>query len=416
MSAAHRVEPGVNHGGVRQDQQRTPFPVLDVEPPPRSWKARALRGALVAAAVAIVAGGAYGIASSVAGGSHPSAAARVVVMTDDGRLALVTLGQAETKPVPRLGPYQQIPPAISADGRYLVADDGTVIALSSHGVSVKPANVRIDPSRQQSSFASPLADHDGAVVVLDEPVIGPPTPTTQIAVLPLASGRPISLGGGDVASGDPQALGAIVSVAAPGPAPATTDDGPGQPADARVERRDVGRVPVILGTAPSLEKALGEPTTQPVALDSFPDAAGDLIAITVTPVKGNGGEGIVVVDRSGHVVSVLSPHSGAYASSSLAWSPDSSEIAFGVALPADAGAGIGVWAVGRGFTSRDDPQPGVSPAGCLWSPDGVTILCQVFGPSGSDDWVEAVAAGGPVADIAAPGALLAWLPRPKASQ
>lgn len=390
-----------------------PFPALDAEPPPRSWQARASIVAATTIVALALAGAGYGIASWIgSGGGRGPAGARVVVLTGDGQLGLVTPGSARVVVFPLAGEFQAIPPAVSADGRFLVGSNGTIVALSTRGLSVAHTAVTIDASRQRPSYANPLADRDRAVVIIGDSPLGPDVASAPITVTTIDAGRVVALGTGIEAAGDPQALGAFVSVAAPGIPPATSEPSQGEAADSRVERRDAGQPPVLLGTASSLEKALGARDIQPVSLEPVPDATGDLIAIAVSPTSGSGQAGLVVVDRAGHVRAVLPPASGVGADSGVVWSPDGTALAFGVALPSGQGAGVGVWTVGHRFSSRVDPNPAASPAGCQWSPDGAPILCDVLLPGDQVGLVEAGAAGGPLTDLAAPGQVLAWLPQP----
>ena len=118
--------------------------------------------------------------------------------------------------------------------------------------------------------------------------------SNPISVVPLATGRAVSLGAGDQVAGDPQAPGAFVSVAAPAAPSASIQGG----ADAQIVLRDAGRPPVLLATAAALNSDLGYARSLPASLDPVPSPSGSEVAVAVRP-EGASVTGIVILNRTG---------------------------------------------------------------------------------------------------------------------
>jgi hypothetical protein len=397
---------------LAEQTERKRFPALDPEPPPASVARRVaicagwLAGAAVLSALVLL------IAAVYPGGTHRVSPAvgpvkgKVALLTPNRQLAVVTPGSPKPMVLPSLG-YEQYYPDPTSDGRFLVAGDGTVIALSHTGMSVVRTAVSLDLSTQKPPGGDALADHDQAMVVLTEVATGTYTSTTHAGLAVLSSGRFTDLGLADTAAGDPAALGVFVSVPAPGPPVASTSVSFGQP-DTRVELRDVGHPVMVLASATELSKSVGLAASDPVSLSPMPDPTGDRIAIGVSPVTGNGTEGIAVVDRSGHVLGAVPASEGPPPGFGVSWAPADDSLAFPVMTAS--GAGVAVWSVGEALTVRSGPVTAALPGQCQWSPDGATILCVVLEAGNQPAWEVADGGGGPVTALAAPGSLLSWLP------
>jgi hypothetical protein len=331
----------------------------------------------------------------------------VLLGTNDA-LALSEVDGTSMTSLASLGHYPNQGLAMTADGRYLVASGGTVIAVHGAMLSIQPTHAVVT-AQQTTTGPDPMADHDQDLVIVQQSGSGP------VSVVPLATGKPVGLGTADVAEGDPQQAGVFVSVPS-GPAgpPGPLTGGPVQsqlPPDGSIELRDAGRPAVVLATASSLNRALGENPARHVTLAPYPSPDGNRVAITVTDASGTSlTEGIVVIDRGGHLEYTLPAGSDPAAGQGLAWSPDGRSLAF-VAIGPSSSAVV-VWAPGRPPMARADPTPGDMPLHCLWAPDGSTVLCATFLADRTLDWNVAGANGGPVLAITAIGQPVAWLPSP----
>jgi hypothetical protein len=335
----------------------------------------------------------------------------VLTLTSNGTLALSDLSGSEVVTrLPEFGRYNKVPPSMAIDGRYLVAPNGTVIAINGRRLTTISTHA-VATARESPADPDPFADHDGALVLTDAGGGADGTAAAHITVVSLATGRRMSLGIANTAAGDPQQAGAFVSVAS-GPTPppdvAGVVSGPPLIPDGRVELRDSGRPTVVLATAATLNRALGQAGRTPVALTPYPSPDGDHVAISVTDATGAGSsEGVVIVDRSGRVGPVLPAAVGPAPGEVVTWSPSGSALAYGT--PGLGTSGLAVWAPGRPPIIRPSPTPGDQPVRCLWSPNGTSVICETFLPTGTLGWNTAGARGGPITAIAAPGPLLAWL-------
>lgn len=384
------------------------FPAVDPEPPPRPWYSRAARAAGALGAAVLIAGAALAIARSVGHDGHQAASlsgsgAHVLTVSASGTLEVSDPSGGHVTPLPALGRYGNAPPSVSLDGRYLVAANGSLIAINGPRLVIVPTHA-VPSARESPAAPDALADHDRALVLTT-------TPAGQVSVVSLATGGAVSLGVADAVAGDPQQPGAFVSVASgptPPPAVAGVASGPPLIPDGRVELRDSGRRTVVLATTASLEQALGDRSRDPVALAPYPSPAGDRVAISVTDATGAGSsEGIVIVSRTGRIEAALPASLGPAPGGEPAWSPTGNTLAYGA--PGLASSGLAVWTPGRPPVIRPDPTPGDQPVRCVWSPNGASIMCEMFLPGGTLDWDTAAADGGRIAAFAAPGPLLAWL-------
>jgi hypothetical protein len=73
-----------------------------------------------------------------------------------------------------------------------------------------------------------------------------------------------------------------------------------------------------------------------------------------------------------------------------------------------------IWTIGRPAVTSVLPASNLSAAGagygeCIWSPDGMSILC---GGAAGGGWAIAKAAGGRLAAVHGPGFPVAWLAAP----
>ena len=412
--------------------ERRRFPALDPEPPPRRWYERAARFATVVAVAGAVAAGVVFVVRVIGHSGRPAApigpvtgtasrVGRVALVSTDGSVALSDVDGTHLTTLHSLRRYPDQLLALSIDGRYLVASDGTIIAVQGGGVSIQQAHAVVT-TQQMEAMPDPLANRDQDLIVgpassiglapwdpFQERIFEPVHFAGTVSAIPFGTGKPVGLGIADAAAGDPQQVGAFVSVPSGESPHAAVNEGVPAP-DARVELRDVGRPAVILATADSLNSALGQKPGGRVSLVPFPTPDGDRVAITVTDASEAGtSEGIVVLDRSGHVQYTLSAGSAPEAGQALAWSPDGRSLAF--MSQGSTSSDVVVWVPGQRPLIRADPTPDDVPIRCLWAPDASAVLCATQPPDGSVDWNVAGARGGPVVAITARGLPVAWLPR-----
>jgi hypothetical protein len=300
---------------------------------------------------------------------------------------------------------------VAADERFLLSGIHTLITATGPLPTPVDSNVLFSPAMTPVR-TSPFADHDRAVVVLT----GGSAPTTSaVSLVLVADGATLALGEADQAAGDPQSLGAFLTVAAP--TQPNVDGWHSGPYDTAVELRDPGRS-TLLATSASLNRALGQNPDRPVALRIVPDSAGNKLAVVIEPAASTGPDAaLVVLDRRGRVLNVLNRGAGPVRGSVPSWSPDGAALAYHTVTPG--GAAIAVWPIGGPVHLRVAPNPDTSFAGCLWAPDNSRVLCSTG--SKSPQWIFVPAHGGPLITITAPTFVggfsrplrpVAWLPGP----
>jgi hypothetical protein len=395
--------------------ERARFPALDPEPPPRPWYQRVVRFVAAAAAFAAMILAAIVAVHAVGQKGAPKAAppsgpagrlGRIVLLGSNDELALSEVDGTHMTFLVSLGHYPNQGLAMSADGRYLVTSGGTIIGVHQGRLSIQPSQAKVG-AQLATTAPDPLADHDRDLVLVQQAGTG------AVAVVPVATGKPVELGVADVAEGDPQQAGVFVSVPTGRllPQTGTSYYQVSVPPDGRVELRDVGHPSVVLATASWLNRALGQGPARQVALAPYPSPDGNRVAITVMDASGSfNNEAIVILDRNGRPEYTLPAGLGPAAGQGLAWSPDGRSLAF-VAIGA-ASSAVVVWTPGRPPITRVDPTPGDMPLRCLWAPDGSAVLCATWLADRSLDWNVADAGGGPVLAITAIGQPVAWLANP----
>jgi hypothetical protein len=399
---------------------RARFPALDPEPPPRPWWWRA---AVAAAVLAVAAGVAAAVAfwpfsarSARAGTAArppglPAAIdrGRIVALNPAGYLALSDPDGTRVTRVSALGDAGQSV-AAAPDDRYLSLGNGQ-LAVVRNGATLAayPSKVPLS-SQYAAAWPDSFANHDRDLIMLLD--YGDSAYSTQnpVTAFSLATGSSSSLGTADSTAGDPQSVGAFVSVAAPVSASVTaTQVSP----DSRIELRDAGRPAVVLATAGALDRALGQSRNNPVQLVPYPDPQGDKVAVVVQPVAGSpDGSGIVVLGRAGRVLAAAATPFGVQGVP--AWSPSGTEIAY--VSTGNTGPALFLWTIGRPAAARAFPSAAsaASAAGsyswCVWSPDGRSVLCASTVPGNRGDWVVASSSAGMMLAVRGPGLPLAWLP------
>ncbi len=333
------------------------FPAVDSEPPAHSrrhWPALAVAAVVAAALVAFTANW------LAAAPKPPSPPGRVASVTQQSTVVLSDADGTHVTTVAGVNVRGGALPAASPDGRYLVLDDGTILAGNDGRLDVHPTPLEVS-ARTAIPF-SPFADRDRAVVTLTEGRFGGRTTTAGVSVTNLVSGQVTSLGVADYAAGDPRQIGAFVSVAASQTASGVIPTG-----DTTVELRDASVPPLVIATAASLSAILGQQPAQAVTLVPYPDPQGDKVAVVISSASGGG---IVVVDRSGQVVA----STDIPATANPAWSPNGASLAYPIAGPN--GPQIAVWAIG---TQRPATRPVAYATGSLGA-----IVCDP--PKGLGCW------------------------------
>jgi hypothetical protein len=373
---------------------------------------RAVKAAVIAcAAVALALAGTLvalhtGSSSHRAGAALPSGATsgRILAQDADGRVVLVD--PATDRVVGSAG-FGSIAGGMvmAADRRFVTTLRGDLLAVNNVG--------RLDPTDVPRITGAALLGGPGTFAAGDTAVIvvassGEQLHTGVISALVLQGGRSVGLGIADEAAGDPQALGAFVSVASPASSRAVPVGGYLGLGDSRVELRDAGQPPRVLATAAQVNTALGQPAGQPVHLNLFPNPAGTAVAVTANPPLGaEHNVGAVIIDRAGRLVAVVPATVGPAEYSWLSWSPDGRSLAYQTGTPG--GASVAVWREGGRTLIRTAPDNRAAFGYCLWSPDGSAILCPTS-ESARDDWDQGAADGGELFAVPAPGTPIVWLP------
>ena len=338
-----------------------------------------------------------------AAGPAVRAGGRVVFVTPSGDLALANADGSHIARASSLGVVGNALGA-SPDHRYLSLVNGQVISIRRGPVLASyPAKVPLS-SNATVALPDPFAGHERFVVRLMD--YGDPTQSASnpISVVSIATGRSVSLGTGDQVEGDPVANGVFASLAAPprGSAVALQTN-----PDARVVLRDAGRPQAVLATAGVLSHAVGLARSLPVSLAVYPAPSGAEVAVTVRPASGGSDGGVVILSRSGRIVTTLRARGLAGpALGAPVWSGSGRALAYLRASSSGAPA-LTVWSGGGRILIHPLPSSAGRYGACVWSPDGRSVLC----PAGSgSEWVVVPAAGGPPGVAHGPGSPVAWLP------
>jgi hypothetical protein len=285
----------------------------------------------------------------------------------------------------------------AADSRYVATSNGLLLSVGAHG--------QLSATRMRNVSASTwspagLSDHDQYIALENSNGSSGPG-ENSIDLTSLATGKSRSLGTGDTISGDPAAVGVIVSL----PAVSVTTGAPtnGLWPDGSVVLRDEGSKDVLLGTATQLNADVHLAAGALTRFQPQPDPAGDKIAIVVQP-DDRGSAGVVVLTRTGRKLYALGGL-GSYAAAS--WSPSGRSLAIATQDPD--GSVLHIWNAGGGTSVQ--PFPGHADYGdCVWSPDGARILCALVGQhSNGEQWAVASARGGPMVVTKGPGYPIRWL-------
>ncbi len=328
---------------------------------------------------------------------------RVVFVTPAGELALAN---PDGSHLTRASSFGAVGNSVGAspDDHYLSLLNGQVISVRpGPELASYPAKVQLS-SLTTVALPDPFADHERAVVMLSD--FGDPTQSASnpISVVSIATGRSVSLGTGDQVEGDPAADGAFATVTAPSRASATVLTG--NP-DARVVLRDAGRPQAVLATAGALSHALGLARNLPVSLAVYPAPSGAEVAVTVRPAAGGSDGGLVILRRSGRIITTLRARGGTGPAPGVpVWSVSGRALAYLSASTSGAPA-LSVWSGGGRISISPLPSSAGRYGTCVWSPDGRSVLCPAAGGS---EWVVAPAAGGRPAVARGPGFPVAWLP------
>jgi hypothetical protein len=289
------------------------------------------------------------------------------------------------------------------DRRFITTLQGDLLAIDNGGLLDHVPSPRIT----QALLGGPgtFAAGDRAVIVVasgDDQLR-----TGAISALILENRRMVALGTADEAAGDPQTVGAFVSVARPG-APSRFPAGGylGLP-DSQVERRDAGQPAVRLATAAQLNTALRQPANRPVHLSVYPNPAGTAVAVVLNPPQGGARNvGVVVLDRGGNVIGIVPPPIGPFEYTWPSWSPDGRSLAYPSASAG--GTSLTIWRQTGQLLIRIAPDNGATFGYCLWSPDGSAILCPTD-QAAQDNWDQGGANGGRLFATPAPGTPITWL-------
>ncbi|MGH9057761.1 MAG: hypothetical protein ACRDYY_18170 [Acidimicrobiales bacterium] len=311
---------------------------------------------------------------------------------------------------------------VSPDGRYITDSWGDL--LGTEGWRVVPNNIdsELDPSAQLA--AAPFSDGGRVLVSLSTGATAPgaSAPVADVSLVWPSDHHVIPLGPADDAAGDPRTPGAFVTVAASPLEPGGLYERP--VADSAVEVVDVGVPARTVVTSDMLNRDLRHPSATPVNLTVYPDPAGDKVAVVVSPVDSTQGAfpagiqgGVVILDRSGHLIGVGPPLNGPgrwQDTSHPVWSPQGRSLVYAPLMAS--GSAIAEWTTGGGFRTRPVADLATS-ASCLWAPNSAAILCPTdTGPGPGEHWLVGRTNNGRFVSVAAPGVPVAWVPSGAASQ
>jgi hypothetical protein len=370
------------HGaGSPEIQPRPRFPALDPEPPRSPW--RILRRVAIPVVVLLAVGLGYTLrsqpgpdpksrAAAAAAGVRPgqpgapALSGIVLAVTPAGYLTETDLATGKVEVLRKLGLFDTTPPpVVSPDGKYLVdADTGKLVSLDSPlGPSSAPNKLLFQPGNQPAFLLDPWSDHDASVGILQYSSVYNSESSVQIQSV--RTGAAYNLGSLDNAAGDPQRTGAFVTL--PADSPPSEE---GIQADASLVLRDAGRPRRLLATAAALGHDIGMVKSTPLTLLPVPNPQGTMVAVQVGSMTSNGPGGIVVLSRTGRVLGVQPATPGGMWS--LSWSAAGRTLAY---LGQGAtGTEITRWEVGQQTMTTDLNASGAV-SGCLWSPEGQSLLC-----------------------------------------
>ncbi|MGH9057020.1 MAG: hypothetical protein ACRDYY_14335, partial [Acidimicrobiales bacterium] len=267
------------------------FPALDPEPAHRPWLSilgpwavLAIIGAVIAAVVVGLGGSSHPKPRAAPVGPLAGARGRIISFSyQDGEFSISAVDGSDVRPLPSIGRLASGRAGLfaSPDRRFLATTSGQVYSLGSGTPVIEHTQIHLGGNQILEGFA----DGDKALLVTDQ------TPYAALSAVTIPGGKVTSLGTADTAAGDPQHIGAFVSVAgAPIPLPSQQGFQPNeQQPDVRVELRDAGGPAVVLGTAASLNKVLGMDPAEPVTLTAVPGPAGDKVAVIIGLANAAGG-------------------------------------------------------------------------------------------------------------------------------
>ncbi len=328
---------------------------------------------------------------------------RVVAQDPTGNLVLTQVNGTGVVALPRVGAAGGEVVVAALDRRFLATVRGAVAAVN--GAGLGQAQIPVLTKAAVLGGPDTFADGDRALIVAATG--NSELDSGAVSAITLTDHQSVDLGIADEAAGDPQAVGAFVSV----PAQPTQSPPPGGylgVPDSRVERRDAGRPAAVLATAAQLNADLGQKPAQPVHLSVFPNPSGDAVAVLVNPPTAGGSNvGMVILDRSGRPMGVVRTGVGPVEYDRPAWSPDGRSLVY--ATLGSSGTAVAIWSEGHVLLVRTAPDNGADFGYCLWSPDASAILCPTFA-SARVDWDMGLARGGPLFSVPAPGTPIIWLP------
>lgn len=327
---------------------------------------------------------------------------RIIAEAEDGTLFL-SHPDGSHRTAMRLHPF------VANAKPVLVEGDGEVVSLAQKGFSgalyAGPSSA-VPAGGESDSFA------DGAKAVIVMAGEAGPGSSSPVSMVTLAAGDTISLGIANDAEGDPETLGAFVSLAAPDQTPEPTAGIDGL-ADTEIALRDRGGRTVVLATTAQLDHDADQDPSEPINLTLFPDRDGTKIAVLLNPIGDReGNAAMVILDRHGHLLGTVGRGEGPTEYTTPYWSPDGDSLAY--ATFGSVGTTLAV--LNRSYSVATQAlQPTTRLVGCTWSPQSTWVLCLAAFESStesSDNWLLAENDGSlaPIYSFPATGNPVAWLP------
>jgi hypothetical protein len=214
--------------------------------------------------------------------------------------------------------------------------------------------------------ASPVGFTGGSDRVVYSGDYNPDTGVSKYWMIGSHGGRPVALGTGGSAAGDPQQLGAFMTV--PADPKAHVGSERGEAAVTSVVQvslatgtSKVTTTPVV--TAAQVGKDLGQGST-PLALYLTPDPSGKYLAVAADNASAGDAVGVAVYSRTGRFVGATRSKDRV-----VQWANS------GLTLLLRTTTGAGVWTVGKSVEGITLPASARSIQGCAWSPNDSYVAC-----------------------------------------
>jgi hypothetical protein len=368
---------------------------------------RRVRTGVVVAVLVLASAVSASLALSSSSGGAPAAlrglSGEVVVQSANGTFRWVDPTndrELRLPPIARSG--EPAPVAVSADGNTILYSYGALVSVAGTQFTTRPTSFSaVLPNATQPAPVMPFADQNQAVLVVTRATAGVPANASLIDV---ADGERTDLGLVDDAAGDPQSVGAFVSVPAELNEPQIVH---AASPDTAVELRITGKSPMVLATAAELNRDVGRLSSATTHMEVYPSPTGDSVAVVLDPLTPTSGDvPMVVLNRQGDVLAAITDQSGPIYHRPLSWSPGGHQLAYptytttGVALAIATETGT--------IYTLPAPAPNTTFGSCTWSPTSADVVCNSQ-TANRYQWLYALTITGRLVPAPSTGNPLAWI-------